>query len=80
LHNHSIFKLSYNNTIEIQCYISKNLLSGWTIVNKKVKKEGWINILRNPNYICSQIFNSEKDAKDYAYQGDLLTIKVNWEE
>jgi len=61
---------------------------GTAIRNRKVKKEGWVNLYHTPyapvKYYCGgTVYDTEKTAKDNIQRGHdtyATTIKIEWEE
>ena len=56
----------------------------YRIKPKTVKREGWVNIYRShrpdmPETVCC-VHPSEKNAKGFASEGCLATVRIEWEE
>lgn len=82
IQNGGIFRINFkNNIVETQCYISKNFLDDWTIVKKKIMKEGWINIYKIGSFVeSSTIYKTFEDANKGRAGDTTATVKVSWEE
>jgi hypothetical protein len=67
--------------------ISNNMESGFDLIMKPEKKEGWINIYRDGNRYCTgnRVYDTKEDAQHKLKVRGLLnrildTVKIEWEE
>lgn len=61
------------------CFITSSFFDGWTLVKKKIEREGWVNIYPN-NIVGGKIYRTEEKANDSQGSNRVACIKINWEE
>lgn len=75
-------QIEYKNFSEINCYTQDGMRNGSyglgpPLRNRKVKREGWINIYPN-NCTGNSIYRTEEDAGKSSLK--IATVKIEWEE
>lgn len=67
------------------CIDGKDYLDGQNpkdlfMATKTVKKEGWVNLYKGGQHRHGSIFSTEDEAKKYAHEQCIATVKIEWEE
>ena len=85
--NNSIIHLSYTkegcaNLNDIHDIHTLYNISSYDLYFAPEKREGWMNLHKESSVIYrgSDIFSSEEEAKKFAHENTITTIKIEWEE
>lgn len=73
-------QIEYKNCSEINCYTQDGRICGLgpPLRNRKIKREGWINIYRDDR-TGETIYETKEDAeKNSTFK--IATVKIEWEE